>query len=83
MSKVRIYTTTFCPYCIAAKALLDQKGVAYEEINLTHNPDEKQKVMGELRWRTVPIILIGDALVGGFDELAGLEREKKLDAMLP
>ena len=77
-----IYTTTYCPYCYAAKSLLDSKGVKYREIDVTKDPAMKRQVMEEMGWRTVPIILINDRLVGGFDDLRTLEREKKLDEML-
>jgi glutaredoxin 3 len=77
-----IYTTTYCPYCYAAKALLDSKGVKYKEIDVTKDPAIKRQVMEEIGWRTVPIILINDRLVGGFDDLRALEREKKLDELL-
>lgn len=82
MSKVQIYTTNYCPYCRAAKSLLDRKGCDYEEINLDHDHEKKFEVMNELNWRTVPIILINGNLVGGFDELADLERKNKLDELL-
>ncbi|HEX9831077.1 MAG TPA: glutaredoxin 3 [Thermodesulfobacteriota bacterium] len=82
MAKVMIYTTTYCPYCYAAKALLDSKGVKYKEIDVTKDPAIKRQVMEEIGWRTVPIILINDRLVGGFDDLRALEREKKLDELL-
>lgn len=77
-----IYTTTYCPYCYAAKALLDSKGVKYKEIDVTKDPAMKRHVMEEIGWRTVPIILINDRLVGGFDDLRALDREKKLDELL-
>jgi len=82
LAKVMIYTTTYCPYCYAAKALLDSKGVKYKEIDVTKDPAIKRQVMEEIGWRTVPIILINDRLVGGFDDLRALEREKKLDELL-
>ena len=82
MAKVMIYTTTYCPYCYAAKALLDSKGVKYKEIDVTKDPAIKRQVMEEIGWRTVPIILINDRLVGGFDDLRALDREKKLDELL-
>ena len=82
MSNVVIYTTTYCSYCRAAKALLDRKGVEYEEIDLTKDPTAKRRVMEEMGWRTVPIILINKKLIGGYDQLRGLEREGKLDEIL-
>ena len=82
MSNVTIYTTNYCPYCRAAKRLLDNKTVKYEEIDLTENEEIKTKVMEELGWQSVPIILINGKLIGGYDQLRDLEREGKLDEML-
>jgi len=76
-----IYTTTYCPYCRAAKRLLESKGVNYEEFDLTENEEIKTKVMEELGWQSVPIILINEKLIGGYDQLRELEREGKLDEM--
>ena len=82
MSKVEVYTTTYCPYCRAAEALLDKKKVDYKKIDVTHDPEMKRRVMEEFSWRTVPIIIIDDKVIGGFDELAALERARKLDMIL-
>jgi len=82
MNKVQIYTSSYCPYCIRAKQLLDSKGVEYNEVNLDKNPEKKLETMQMLNWRTVPIILIGDELIGGYDQLVSLERSKKLDELL-
>jgi glutaredoxin 3 len=82
LNNVVIYTTTYCPYCRAAKALLDGRGVKYEEIDLTLDPTAKRKIMEKMGWRTVPIILINEKLIGGYDQLRGLEREGKLDEIL-
>lgn len=82
MSNIVIYTTTYCPYCSAAKALLDNKGVKYQEIDVTRDPTAKRKVMEEMGWRTVPIILINEKLIGGYDQLRGLEIDGKLDDIL-
>ena len=82
MIKVQIYTTSRCPYCIRAKYLLDSKGVVYEEIALDDDPDKKLEAMKRLNWRTVPIILINGKLIGGYDQLAALERANELDDLL-
>lgn len=82
MKKVKIYTTSYCPYCKRAKSLLDSKGTEYEEINLTNDPDERVSLSKKYNWRTVPMILINDQLIGGFDELAKLERSSELDKLL-
>jgi glutaredoxin 3 len=82
MSKVEIYTTPTCPYCHAAKSLLDDKGVAYEEITVL-DPELRaamtQRAHGR---RTVPQIFVGETHVGGYDDLAALERQGKLDPLL-
>ncbi|MEQ5809406.1 glutaredoxin 3 [Alteromonas sp. NFXS44] len=83
MSKVEIYTKGYCPYCHRAKALLAQKGVAFEEIAIDVNP-ELRDVMIERAdggW-TVPQIFINDTHVGGCDDLFALESQQKLDALL-
>ncbi len=82
MSKVTIYTTDYCPYCHAAKAFLKDKGIKYEEIDITTDQRTKRRVMEELGWKTVPIILINGNLIGGYEDLRALDREKKLDEML-
>lgn len=81
--KVEIYTKFGCPYCTRAVRLLDSKGVDYDEHDITLG-GEKAQEMRERKpdARTVPQIFIGEEAVGGSDELAALEREGRLDAML-
>jgi len=78
MNAVQVYTTTYCPYCLAAKALLEQKGIEYEEINLSGDIERRMSVVKELGWRTVPIIVINDNVIGGYTELKALEAQDKL-----
>ena len=79
---IKVYSGNLCPYCTAAKRLLDSKGVQYEEINVDTDPATRSE-MEQLSQRTsVPQIFIGDTHVGGFDDLAELNREGKLNAML-
>jgi glutaredoxin 3 len=83
MPEITIYTTAFCPYCHRAKRLLTQKGARFQEIDVTGD----RAARAELRARaggltTVPQIWIGELHVGGSSELAALEREGKLDALL-
>ncbi len=83
MAKVEIYTTMLCPFCFRAKKLLDGKGVAYDEIDVTIN----RAARGQMRERangrhTVPQIFIDGEGVGGCDELYALEAAGKLDGML-
>lgn len=82
-AEVTIYSTTFCPYCVRAKQLLERKGVAYKEINLSNEaPEVRVELMQRTNHRTVPQIFIKDQFIGGFDQLYALEREGKLDSLL-
>jgi glutaredoxin 3 len=83
MSKVVIYTTQYCGYCHMARRLLDQKGVHFEEIDVTGDWAARDRLVEKAGGRmTVPQIWIGDTHVGGFDELYALERAGKLDGLL-
>ena len=83
MPPVDIYTTRFCPYCFTAKALLQRKGVAFNEINLSQHSERREEMITRANGRmTVPQIFIGDVHVGGSDELHALERAGKLDPLL-
>jgi glutaredoxin 3 len=83
MAEVTIYTRMMCGYCAAAKRLLDGKGVAYTEHDASFSPELRQEMISRANGRsTFPQIFIGDAHVGGCDDLHALEREGRLDAML-
>ena len=83
MSKVRIYTTPICPYCMRAKALFAKKGVPFEEIDVYMDCDARQDMETQTCGaRTVPQIFIGDRHVGGCDDLYELDRAGELDALL-
>ena len=83
MRAVEIYTTPFCPYCHAAKRLLQKKGAAYTEIDVSQDPDLRAKMMQRANGRrTVPQIFIGGQHVGGSDDLHALDHAGKLDPML-
>jgi len=83
MKPVEIYTSPLCGYCHAAKRLLTKKGVAFVEMNVAMNPGKRQEMLGRANGQhTVPQIFVGRTHVGGFDELADLERAGKLDALL-
>lgn len=83
MSKVEIYTKATCPFCIRAKALLDMKGVEYEEFEISSGGPKREEMIQRANGRTtVPQIFIDDQHVGGCDELMRLEMEGKLDALL-
>ena len=83
MPKVEIYTTMFCPYCVAAKRLLTQKGVAFEEVDVTMNRGKRGAMAERAGGRTsVPQIFFGSTHIGGCDDLYALESAGKLDEML-
>ena len=83
MPKVEIYSTRYCPYCIAAKALLTRKNIAFTEIDVSGDPEGRSKMVERANGRmTVPQIFIGKVHVGGSDDLHALERAGKLDPLL-
>ncbi len=81
--KVEIYTWTYCPFCIRAKALLDKKGVNYENY-VIDGDEEARDVMAERSngKRSLPQIFISDRHIGGCDDLYALERQGELDPLL-
>ncbi len=82
MARVKMYSKKICPYCVRAKNLLQQKGVEIEEILMDGRYEELAELVAKTGMRTVPQIFIGDHFVGGYTELAALEREGKLDPLL-
>lgn len=83
MAKVTIYTTMLCPYCYMAKELLRNKGVSFEEIDVTGHTALREEMSRKAGGRrTVPQIWIGDKHVGGCDDLYALDRLGRLDPML-
>ena len=82
MKKIVIYTTTICPYCVRAKALLKRKGLNYEEISANDEKVRDDMIKKAGGRRSVPQIFIGDTHVGGCDELYALDKEGKLDKMV-
>lgn len=83
MAKIEIYTKAFCGYCARAKALLDRKGAAFEEIDVTMDRAGFEAMIERAKGgRTVPQIFIDGRHVGGSDDLAALEAKGELDALL-
>ena len=83
MPSITIYSKSWCPYCAAAKKLLDQKGAAFTEIDIEKKPEARAEMIQKAGGRTtVPQIFIGGHHVGGSDDLHALERAGKLDALL-
>lgn len=83
MPKVEIYTSPLCGYCHAAKRLLAEKGVRFTEYDVSRDAAKRQEMLGRAKGRhTVPQIFIGATHVGGFDDMAALDRAGKLDPLL-
>ena len=79
---IKIYTSTWCPFCVQAKHLLQSKGVSFEELNVDTDPSLRAKMMQESGRHTVPQIWIGETHVGGCDDLYALEKQQDLDKLL-
>ncbi len=83
MSKVLMYSTAVCPFCVRAEQLLKRKGVTeIEKVRVDLEPDRREEMMRKTGRRTVPQVYIGATHVGGCDELYELERQGKLDSLL-
>ena len=83
MPPVEVYTTPYCPYCIAAKELLQRKGVEFSEIDVAGKPELRAEMVERSNGRyTVPQIFIGATHVGGCDDLYALDEDGKLDPLL-
>ncbi len=83
MAKIEIYSKNTCPYCVMAKRLLESKGQTWTEINLDQEPDRLDEMLERTGGRrTVPEIFIDGQLIGGYDDLAKLQSEGRLDEIL-
>jgi glutaredoxin 3 len=82
MADVKIYTTKLCIYCLRAKALLSKKGVAFQEIDASFNPEMRRWLRELTGSPTVPQIFINGQAVGGYDDIAALDRQGALDKLL-
>jgi glutaredoxin 3 len=78
MARVRVYSTRWCGYCVRAKALLESRGIEYEEISLDDDPAFRQKLFDLTGGWTVPQILIDGRPIGGYTELWRLDRDGRL-----
>jgi glutaredoxin 3 len=77
-----MYTTAVCPYCQMAERLLRAKGVELEKVRVDLEPARRAEMMEKTGRRTVPQIYVGETHVGGYDDLAALDRAGKLDPLL-
>lgn len=83
MPKITMYTTGYCPYCVRAEQLLTSKGVVQiDKIRVDQDPVQREAMMARTGRRTVPQIYIDEHHVGGFDDLAALDRAGGLDPLL-
>lgn len=83
MSQVTIYTKAYCPYCVRAKSVLDNKGVSYQEIRIDEQPELRPEMISRAGGRTtVPQIFIGERHIGGCDDMLALDVSGQLDPLL-
>ncbi len=82
MSKIVLYTTPVCGYCFMAKNLLKSLGADYTEVNAWEQADEVDRLQAEHNWRSVPMIFINDKFMGGYDDIAALHRQGRLETIL-
>jgi glutaredoxin 3 len=79
MARIRVYSTRWCGYCVRAKALLESRGIEYEEVSLDSDPAFRRKLFDLTGGWTVPQILIDGRPIGGYTELWRLDRDGRLD----
>ena len=79
---ITLYSTAICPYCVAAKNFLKSRGLSWNEIRIDTDPVERERMMARARRTSVPQIFIGDTHVGGYDDMAALDRQGGLDPLL-
>jgi len=81
-SAVKMFTTRFCPYCVAARRLLKQLGVDFEDVAVDGNAELRREIMQTSGQRTVPQIWVGEQHIGGYTELAALHQQGGLLPLL-
>ncbi|MGB2711518.1 MAG: glutaredoxin domain-containing protein [Conexibacter sp.] len=82
MSKIILYTTDRCSSCVRAKALLTQRGLPFDEINLSRDPDGRAELAARTGLMTFPQVLVGEQTIGGFEALAAADRNGQLQALI-
>ncbi|HEY6398566.1 MAG TPA: glutaredoxin domain-containing protein [Solirubrobacteraceae bacterium] len=81
MQSITVYTTSHCSRCVAAKMLLTRRGISFQEVNLAKDPDGRTALLKRTGMVTFPQILIGEQVIGGFDELRAADREGRLSQL--
>lgn len=82
MTKATVYSSAICPYCVAAKNFLRNKGLDYEEVRIDLDPARREEMMARARRTSVPQIFFGDVHIGGFDDLVAADRSGRLAQIL-
>ncbi len=82
MATITVYTTPFCPYCIAAKRMLKKKGVSFDEIDVSSRKIREEMITRANGGSSVPQIFINDRHIGGFDDMSELDALEELDPLL-
>lgn len=82
MPPIIIYSTAICPYCVAAKNFLKQRGLEWNEVRIDLDPARRDEMLSRARRTSVPQIFIGDTHVGGYDDLVALARSGGLEPLL-
>ena len=82
MRRITMYATSWCGYCARARSLLEQRGQAWDEIDVDAEPGKREEMQRRSGRRTVPQIWIGDRHVGGYDDLSALDASGELDRLL-
>ncbi len=82
MKKVEVYSKYWCPYCLAAKRLLTERGIEFVEIDIEVEPEKRAEMIERSRRFTVPQIFVGGFGVGGFDDLSAADKSGLLDQLL-
>ena len=82
MAAVTVYTTDPCSFCLRAKQLLDARGIEYDEINLAKDPAGRTELLARTGMMSFPQVLVGDELIGGFQETLAADRSGRLAEML-
>ncbi len=82
MSDVLIYSTAMCPYCVAAKNYLTNKGIGYTEVRIDMDPARRQEMLSRARRTSVPQIFVGEIHIGGYDDMVAMDRAGELQPLL-